>query len=127
MEPFVCESNIEAAFQYFLLLDIFFTSFALNPAHRRVCRGNLVVRHSVPHFPPSSGGIACCWRNSTLRLASTPERGNENINVNKYFHFLEWGSNPQPVAFTVKIVLLPHDSPLIIKSVNDNCNFILLK
>ena len=25
------------------------------------------------------------WQNSTLRFASTPERRNENINVNKYF------------------------------------------
>ena len=25
------------------------------------------------------------WRNSAPRFASTPERGNENINVNKYF------------------------------------------
>ena len=33
------------------------------------------------------------WQNSTLRIASTPERANENINVNKYFHFHEWGSN----------------------------------
>ena len=30
------------------------------------------------------------------------------------------------VAITVKIVLLRHDSPLIIKSVNDNCNFFCL-
>ena len=34
-------------------------SFTLYPAHSRVRRGNVVLRHFVPHFPPSSGGIAC--------------------------------------------------------------------
>ena len=33
-------------------------NFTLYPAHSRVGRGNLVLKHSVPHFPPSSGGIA---------------------------------------------------------------------
>ena len=41
-----------------------------------------MLRHSVPHFPPSSGGIACCVAELT-RFTSTPERRNENIN--KYF------------------------------------------
>ena len=27
--------------------------------HSRVGRGNLLLRHSVPHFLPNSGGIAC--------------------------------------------------------------------
>ena len=31
----------------------------INPAHSRVGRGNIMLRHSVPHFPPSSGGVAC--------------------------------------------------------------------
>ena len=34
-------------------------SFKLYPTHSGVGRGNVVSRHSVPHFPPSSGGIAC--------------------------------------------------------------------
>ena len=29
------------------------------PAHSRVGRGNLVLRHFVPHFLPNSGGFAC--------------------------------------------------------------------
>ena len=37
----------------------FFFSFTLYPTHSRVGRGNLVLRHSVPQFPPISGGIAC--------------------------------------------------------------------
>ena len=34
-------------------------SFMLYPIHSRVGRENLVLRHSVPHFPPISGGIVC--------------------------------------------------------------------
>ena len=34
-------------------------SFTLYPAHSKVGRENLVLRHSVPHFLPNSGGIAC--------------------------------------------------------------------
>ena len=34
-------------------------SFTLYPAHSRVGRRNLVLRHSVPHILPNSGGIAC--------------------------------------------------------------------
>ena len=40
-------------------------------------------------------------QNSTPRFASTPERRNGNINFKYIFHLLEWGSNPQPVDFTV--------------------------
>ena len=29
------------------------------PAHSRVGIGNLVLRHSIPPFSPSSGDIAC--------------------------------------------------------------------
>ena len=40
-------------------VSIFFLiSFTLYPAHSRVGRGNLVLRHSVPHFLPNSGDIA---------------------------------------------------------------------
>ena len=34
-------------------------SFTLCPVHSRVGRGSVVLRHSVPHFLPNSGGIAC--------------------------------------------------------------------
>ena len=36
-----------------------FFSFTLYPAHSRERRGNLVLRHFVPHFPPNSGDINC--------------------------------------------------------------------
>ena len=46
-------------------------------------RGNLVLRHSVPHFLPNSGGIAC-W---VAELNATRHQNEEmkNINLNKYF------------------------------------------
>ena len=44
-----------------------------------------MLRHSVPHFPPNSEALRAEWRNSTSRFASTPERRNKNIIVNKYF------------------------------------------
>ena len=50
-------------------------SFLLCPAHSRVDRGNLVLRHAVTHFPPNSGVIA-----SELNAALTPEQNNGNIN-----------------------------------------------
>ena len=34
-------------------------SFTLYPAHSRVRKGTLVLTHSVTHFSPRSGGIAC--------------------------------------------------------------------
>ena len=38
---------------------ILFFRFTLYPAHSRVGRENLVLSHSVPHFLPNSGSIAC--------------------------------------------------------------------
>ena len=58
----------------------------LYPAHTRAGRGNLVLRHSVPHFEyptPNFGGVE--WRNLTPLDASTPERRNRSINLSKYF------------------------------------------
>ena len=50
-------------------------SLTLYPAHSRIGRGNLMLRHSVPQFLP----------NSTVRFASAPERKNRNISLSKYF------------------------------------------
>ena len=62
-------------------------NFTLYSAHNISCcgRGNLVLRHSVHHFPRNSGDIACGVELDATLCASTPERTNENINVNKYF------------------------------------------
>ena len=43
----------------FYLITLSKISFTLYPAHGRVGRGNLVLRHSVPNFPMNSGGIKC--------------------------------------------------------------------
>ena len=34
-------------------------SHCVCPALSRVGKGNLMLRHPVPHIPPSSGDIAC--------------------------------------------------------------------
>ena len=67
---------------------------------------------SIPLFPLFFGGIAYLLSGGTQRHAfpSTPERRNENINVNKYL--LEWASNPQPVDLQAHFVPLRHDWPL---------------
>ena len=41
----------------------------LYPVHRRVGKGNLLLRQSVPHFPPNSGGIAWNGTRGTQRRA----------------------------------------------------------
>ena len=55
------QSVIGIAFEYQTLGDkkINKISFTRYPAHSRVGRGNLVLGHSVPHFTPNLGGIAC--------------------------------------------------------------------
>ena len=54
-------------------------SFTLYPAHSRIGRGTIVLRHSVPHSPPNSGGISC--KVAGLDTAQT-ERRKANINMN---------------------------------------------
>ena len=56
-------------------------SFTLYPAHNIVGRGNLVLRHTVPHFLQNSGGIAC-W---VAELNAALWMKNGNINLSKYF------------------------------------------
>ena len=58
-----------------------YIGFTLGPAHGRLGRGNLVLRPSVPHFLPNSGGIAC-WvaeLNAALYLDTRAKK------CNKYF------------------------------------------
>ena len=38
---------------------------------------------------------------SALASRCIPHTDRRNENLNKYFHFTEWGSNPQLVAFTI--------------------------
>ena len=43
-------------------------SFTLYAAHSRVGRGNLILRHSIPHFSPKSGVIAHCSGGTQRRV-----------------------------------------------------------
>ena len=56
----------------------FYISFTLYPAHSWVDRGNLVLKQSVPHFPPNPEGIVC----------SFPRMGIEPITIRDYNHTL---------------------------------------
>ena len=70
----------------------------LYPAHIRVGRVNIVLRHSVPHFSPNSWGIARWVAELNAALCLDARARNENIcKFKSIFHFLEWGTNPQPV------------------------------
>ena len=80
---YVCLNRLNNAMDLVMISVIdttIFISFTLHLAHSMVGRGNLVLRHSVPHFLPDSGGVAC-W----VAGHSTPERRNGNINLSKYF------------------------------------------
>ena len=44
-------------YEYLCLITFF--SVTLYLVHSKVSGRNLVLRHSVPHFPPNSGSIAC--------------------------------------------------------------------
>ena len=68
------------SFKYFFLI-----SFTLYSAHSRVSRGDLVLRHSVSHFPPKSRGIV---------LRAQRRACNGNIDLNKYFIFPRMGIEP---------------------------------
>ena len=73
-------------------------SFTLYPSYSRV------LKHSIPHFPLSSGSIAC-WvaeLNAALCL-DTRARKRRKYKCKYIFHFLECGSNSQPVDFTVTL------------------------
>ena len=90
-----------ATFKFFIrFLNI---SFTLYPAHSRVGRRNLVLRHSVPHFPPSFGGIACWVAELNAALCLDTRAKKWKYKCKKIFYFLEWGSNPQPLDFTVTL------------------------
>ena len=57
----------------------------INPAHSRVGRGNIVLRHRSP-LSAEFGGVRCVLSSGTQSraFASIAERRNENIIVSKY-------------------------------------------
>ena len=89
-------------------------SFTLYPAHCRVGRGNLALRHSVPHsFCWILKALRVEWQNSTPRLPSTPEQRNENINLSKYFISSSGERTHNQSVLQSHFVPLRHDWPQI--------------
>ena len=78
-------------------------SFPLYPSHSRVGKGNLSLRHSVPHFLPNSGGIACRVAELNAALVLDTKAKKWIYKFKELFHLFEWRSNPQPVGFTVTL------------------------
>ena len=64
-------------------------SFTLYTTHSRVGKGNLVLRHSVPHFPPSSGGIACCMAELNAALSFDTRAYKWKYKFKQIFHLIE--------------------------------------
>ena len=75
----------------------------LYPAHSRIGRGNLVLRHTVSHFPLSSGGIAWWVAELNAALCLDTRAKKWKYKCKETFHFFEWGPNPQLVDFTVTL------------------------
>ena len=59
--------------------------FTLYSAHSIVGRGNLELKQFFLQFSPNLEALRVEWRNPTPDFASTPQRRNGNINLNKYF------------------------------------------
>ena len=82
------------------------TLFMLYPAHSKIGRRNLVLRHSIRH-----------WRHCILSgrnlFASIPERRNANINFNKYF--ISSGGDRSHIQSVLQSHFVPlrHDWPHI--------------
>ena len=113
-QPFLNLHKLCVQFQHFTKsIFTFFFSFTLYPAHSRVGRGNLVLRHSVPHFLPNCvlEALRVEWQNSTPRLTSTPERRNGNINLNKYFISSSGDRTHIQSVLQSHFVPLRHDRP----------------
>ena len=57
------------------------------PPQSRVARGNLVLRHAVPHFPPNSRGIACCVAelHAALCLDTRAKKRKYTLEINMTF------------------------------------------
>ena len=89
---------------YFLNIKI---SFTLYPMHSMVGRGNLALRHS--DFHRILEALRVKWRKSTPLFCLDTRSKKWKYKFKLIFHFLEWGSNPHPVAFQVYFVPLRHD------------------
>ena len=93
-------------------------SFALYPAHCRVGRGNLVLNHSISHFPPKCGSILLTGGTQRRAFASTLERRNRNLNLNKNFMSSSGDRTHNQSIFLSHFVPLRHDWPLNFYSIS---------
>ena len=88
-------------------------SFALYPAHSRVGSENLVLRHSVPHSPPSSEGIAC-WVAELKTVLCLDTRAKKW--KYKYFISSSGDRTHNQLILQSNFVPLRHDRPLFSKT-----------
>ena len=73
----------------FILCDIYFKEHKLNKSASRCTQQGKLREPSVTPFPTFCRileALHAGWLNLMPHFASTPERRNENINVNKYFN-----------------------------------------
>ena len=89
---------------------IFILYFEIKSTSR--CVPHTVCR-SVLHFLAVSGGIACWVAELNVAFCPATRAKKWKYKFKYIFHRLEWGSHPQPVGFTVTLVPLRHDWPLI--------------
>ena len=89
------------------LLNIHITSASrCNPAYSWVGKGNLVLRYSVPHFPPNFSALCVEWQNSIPGYCLVAS--SKKLKYSIVIHSLEWASNPQP-SRNSHILVLCHD------------------
>ena len=84
-----------SSWETFIYSYIFFSRFMLYPVNSRISRGNLVLRHSVPHFPLSSAGSAYWMVELNTALCFIIRASKWKCEI---FYFPNWESYPQPVA-----------------------------
>ena len=84
-------------------------SFTLYPAHSRVGRGNLVLKHSIPHF------YAEFWRHWVLsggtQRHALPRHQCEEMKINKYFISSSGDRTHNQSILQSHFVPLRHDQP----------------
>ena len=75
-------------------------NFTMYPTHSGVGRGNLVLTHSVPQFPPNFIVFACWVVEINALLCHDIRTKIWKYNICLFF---EMESNKQPVAFTLSL------------------------
>ena len=99
-----------------LLNQISFTLY-----HSRVFRGNLVLRHYVSHYPPSSGSIAC-WVAELNAALCLDNRAKKWKYTSKYFISSSGDRTHDQSILQTHIMPLRHDWRLL--CINDKITLI---